>query len=191
MQRDTLHRLYCTYDTRARTREGTSGIDRSLFVEVSIELARVLQYYYHRVKKTRCLRIHTECCYSGDVRFSSSPSPLKQMLSDLGVSPASVSKQRAAWVFDGVVRNGLTGPGARNSQKEQQALRRNANVHGSRDEGGPLMEIGIGERGGQHSPYRRHPRGDRLCWSLFLEAMVSALVQTTSWLSIRLPLSPT
>ncbi len=116
------------------------------------------------------------------------------MLSDLGVSPASVSEQRAARVFDDVMRNGLTDPGTCIRRKQQQALRRNANVHGSRDGGEPLMEIGIGEHGGRHSSRysRGHPRGDRLCWSLFLEAMVSALHRTDHFrLSVQGPLSPT
>jgi len=128
-----------------------------------------------------------QCSY--DVRVSSPSSRLFQMLLDLGVSPASVSEQRAAWVFDDVVRNGLRDPGVC-IRPTQQALRRNSNGHETRH-GEPLVGIGNGKRGGRHSRSRKQPRGDRLCWSLFLEAMVSisALVQTTLWLNPRCPLS--
>ncbi len=55
MQRDTLHQLYRTYDTRARTREGTSGISRRLFLEVSIKPARIMQYSIAKNNAMRCL----------------------------------------------------------------------------------------------------------------------------------------
>lgn len=99
------------------------------------------------------------------------PFPTQQMLVDRGVSPGSVSEQRAASVFDDVVRNGRPDPGACLSRLQQQPGRRNTVVDGTGDGGEAFMEVG--GRGWGPSTSRK-PRGDRLCWSLFLETMVGS-----------------
>ncbi|CAM9652199.1 unnamed protein product [Pylaiella littoralis] len=89
-----------------------------------------------------------------------------KMLTDLGVSPASISEQIATSIFDDVVRNGLPDTRPFISLKLQQSRRADTG-------GGNFTETG--GHGGSHSPSRK-PRGDRLCWSLFLEAMAALAV---------------
>lgn len=95
------------------------------------------------------------------------------MLSDLGVTPVSVSEQHAASVFHGALRNGLAGaepPFARKHhelRKETRAIPLAGEGHDN------FMEVG--NRAGGVPFSSREPWGDRLCWSSFLEAMVSAL----------------
>lgn len=94
----------------------------------------------------------------------------RQMLTDLGVSPASISEKNAASIFDDVVRNGLPDVAERFATLKLHQSRQDGS-----DGGDDFMTTGGHGRGHSSS---REPRGYRLCWSLFLEAMVSACVDS-------------
>lgn len=93
------------------------------------------------------------------------------MLTDIGVSPASVSEQHVASVFDDIVCNGqpVTGPSIDRRQSWGQGA-----IHGASGRGDYFL-MG-GERYNGVPSSSRKPGGRRMCWSLFLEAMVSAVV---------------
>lgn len=102
------------------------------------------------------------------------PRAVWQMLIDLGIAPVPVSAQHAASVFNDVLRNGLVGAESPFVRKQREETRAAHMV----DEGGDVfMEAENGRRVPCPS---REPWGDRLCWSIFLEAMVSALYTTGS-----------
>ena len=86
------------------------------------------------------------------------------MLADLGVTPVSASEEHAASVFDDALRNGLADPESPFTRKPQKEIR--ATRVG-------FMEV-VGYREGVPLSSGQ-PWGDRLRWSSFLEAMVSAL----------------
>lgn len=93
------------------------------------------------------------------------------MLTDLGVSPVSVTEQHAASVFDDIIRNGLpvTGPSIDTRLSWGEGA-----IYGASDRGDYCLMGGERYNGGSSSS--RKPGGGRMCWSLFLEAMVSAVV---------------
>lgn len=103
------------------------------------------------------------------------------MLSDLGVSPTSVSEAHAVSVFDAVVRNGLpdTDP-ARGRELHGDGVFDGYYVdRGDRGNEGSVGGVATvkGVNMGWKTQRRRddtlHREDSRLCWSLFLEAMVS------------------
>lgn len=84
----------------------------------------------------------------------------------------SVSEQRAASVFDDVLRNGLAGAEPPFVRKQQQLRKETRAVHMIDEGRDDFMEVG--SCGGVPFSSRK-PWGYRLCWSVFLEAMVSAI----------------
>lgn len=95
------------------------------------------------------------------------PTLARQMLRDLRVSPAAVSGERAASVFDAVVHNGLP---TRESESGRSQTQVAVNDHEVMGNGGNGCEL----RGtGRKRATSRKSAGGQLCWSLFLEAMVS------------------
>ncbi|CAM9482410.1 unnamed protein product, partial [Ectocarpus fasciculatus] len=94
------------------------------------------------------------------------------MLTDLGVSPASVTEQHAASVFEDIVCNGLpvTGPSIDRRQSWGEGA-----MHGAASDGGDYCLVG-GKRYNWVSSSSRKPGDSRLCWSLFLEAMAALAV---------------
>ncbi|CAB1106495.1 unnamed protein product [Ectocarpus sp. CCAP 1310/34] len=120
------------------------------------------------------------CTYNKDTRARDGASGLNRnqfleasvgMLTDLGVSPVSVTEQHAASVFDDIIRNGLpvTGPsiGRRQSWGEGTVL-------GASGRGDHCLMAG--ERYSGLPSSSNKPGGGRLCWSLFLEAMAALAV---------------
>lgn len=91
------------------------------------------------------------------------------MLADLGVTPVSASEEHAASVFDDALRNGLADPESPFTRKPQKEIRA-TRLAGEGRVG--FMEVGYREGVPLSSG---QPWGDRLRWSSFLEAMVSAL----------------
>lgn len=79
------------------------------------------------------------------------------MLADLGVTPVSVSKQHAASVFDDALSNGQAGAKPPFARKRQERKKESRAI--------PVAGVEF---------CSRKCWGDRLCWSSFLEAMVSA-----------------
>ena len=90
----------------------------------------------------------------------------EQMLRDLGASPGSVSDERAKAVFDAVLRNGLPETQSGRVGRSHHVMT-NAWMAGESN-GNPIERKGR-KGGSDEVPISR---GDRLCWSLFLEAMV-------------------
>ncbi|CAM9751072.1 unnamed protein product [Ectocarpus sp. 12 AP-2014] len=118
------------------------------------------------------------CTYSKDTRARDGASGLNRnqflkasMLTDLGVSPVSVTERHAASVFDDIIRNGLpvTGPSIdrRQSWGERATL-------GASDRGDYCLMAGERYNGVYSSS--KKTGGGRLCWSLFLEAMAALAV---------------
>ncbi|CBJ27628.1 hypothetical protein Esi_0079_0072 [Ectocarpus siliculosus] len=116
------------------------------------------------------------CIYNKDTRARDGASGLNRnqflkMLTDLGVSPVSVTEQHAASVFDDIIRNGLpvTGPSSDGRHSWGEGA-----IHEASDRGDYCL-MG-GERNNGVSSSSRKPGGGRLCWSLFLEAMAALAV---------------
>ncbi|CAM9184617.1 unnamed protein product [Ectocarpus sp. 4 AP-2014] len=118
------------------------------------------------------------CTYNKDTRARDGAGGLNRnqflkasMLTDLGVSPVSVTEQHAASVFDDIIRNGLpvTGPSIDRRQYWGEGA-----VLGASDRGDYCLMAG--ERCNGVSSSSRKPGGGRLCWSLFLEAMAALAV---------------
>lgn len=100
------------------------------------------------------------------------PRAFWQMLAGLGVTPVSVSEQHAASVFDDALRNGLAGAQPPFACKEQRLREESRAAHLADESRDDYLGLGIF---GRVSSSSRKPLGDRLCWSTFLEAMVSTL----------------
>ncbi|CAN0510576.1 unnamed protein product [Ectocarpus sp. 12 AP-2014] len=120
------------------------------------------------------------CTYNKDTRTRDGASGLNRnqflkasigMLTDLGVSPMSVTEQHAASVFDDIIRNGLpvTGPSIGRRRSWGEGV-----IHEASDRGDYCLMAG--ERYNGLSSSSRKPGGGRLCWSLFLEAMAALAV---------------
>ncbi|CAN0160666.1 unnamed protein product, partial [Ectocarpus sp. 6 AP-2014] len=118
------------------------------------------------------------CIYNKDTKARDGASGLNRnqflkasMLTDLGVSPVSVTEQHAASVFDDIIRNGLpvTGPSSDGRHSWGEGA-----IHEASDRGDYCL-MG-GERNNGVSSSSRKPGGGRLGWSLFLEAMAALAV---------------
>lgn len=93
------------------------------------------------------------------------------MLADLGISPASVSENRAADVFNDVVHNGLPEAELLLRHNQGQQSQGKTARHGAGDGSNDSTEF-RGRSGGKQ--FARQLEDHRLDWSLFLEAMVNA-----------------
>ena len=106
----------------------------------------------------------------------------EQMLRDLGVSPGSVSNERAKAVFGAVLRNGLPRTRAlnrRSNDSRSYHVMVNGWVAGesndrneSNESNGNLVPRKGRKEANEVCDEARISSGGRLCWSLFLEAMV-------------------
>lgn len=107
----------------------------------------------------------------------------EQMLRDLRASPGSVSDERAKEVFDAVLRNGLPETqGLTMSRRDRKShhVMNNGWVAGASNEG-DKNNANLVQRKERTDWVDKVPisPGGRLCWSLFLEAMVGGTYYMT------------
>lgn len=104
------------------------------------------------------------------------PNFVFQMLRDLGIARTSISEAHAASVYDAVLRNAMPDMERSRECTQQQIADKGGRASGIAYTTGRIgknvVELGRKEELRLQLPdFKR----DRLCWSMFLEAMVSAL----------------
>lgn len=107
----------------------------------------------------------------------------KQMLRDLGASPGSVSNERAKAVFGAVLRNGLPRTQSlntcNNDSRSHHAMTNGWVTGEDNESNGNLAQRKGRKEVSEVNDEAPISSGGRLCWSLFLEAMVGDTCRMT------------